>query len=399
MAHRVKHYGCVLSVLFGIQLGAQGPLTVDTVAPGITYRHLTRPAGPWEIHLVRVDRSQGPWTLTVRHAFDSLRGRETTSSMATRLATSREVPVALNADFFDLRTGEVTNNQVIDGEVWKAILGFDVPRERRLQRGQFAIDADGTPVISGLAYAGRVRVGRQTFVLDAVNARPTQPVALVRFDARWGTTPADDSTKRVTGDTTIRGIRLVAYGAPARARLDSIAMASRRRWWGGVPRLTLGHDFFAPAIPASASTPSRAERVLTPRTIVGGWPVLVRDSVSLAAQADSLERTAPSFSAARHPRSAIGTSEGGRILWLIAVDGRQPASAGMTLVELADLMRELGITEGLNLDGGGSTALWVAGTVRNRPSDPTGERTVGNAVMIVRDGPPRAARRSSRGHR
>ncbi|MFM9012562.1 MAG: phosphodiester glycosidase family protein, partial [Gemmatimonadota bacterium] len=336
---------------------------VDTVAPGITYQHLTRPAGPWEIHLVRVDRTQEPWTLTVRHAFDSLRGRETTSSMAARLATSREVPVALNADFFDLRTGEVTNNQVIAGEVWKAILGFDVPRERRrLQRGQFAIEADGTPVIGGLAFAGRVRVRGQAFVLDAVNARPTQASALVRFDARWGTTPVDDSTKRVTGDTTIRGIRLVAYGASARARLDSIAAASRRRWWGGVPRLTFEQHFVAPAIPASASTPSRAERMLTPRAVVGGWPVLVRDRVSLALQADSLERTAPSFSAARHPRSAIGTSEGGRILWLIAVDGRQTASVGMTLVELADLMRELGITEGLNLDGGGSTALWVAGT-------------------------------------
>jgi exopolysaccharide biosynthesis protein len=118
--------------------------------------------------------------------------------------------------------------------------------------------------------------------------------------------------------------------------------------------------------------------------------------VSLGPQADSLERTAPSFSAARHPRSAIGTSEGGRILWLIAVDGRQTASVGMTLVELADLMRELGITEGLNLDGGGSTALWVGGQVRNRPSDPTGERPVGNAVMIVRDGPRPLAPRSGR---
>jgi len=321
--------------------------------------------------------------------------------MATRLATSGaavgEVPVALNADFFDLRTGEVTNNQVIAGEVWKAVLGFDLPRERRrLQRGQVAIDADGTPVIGGLAYQGHLRVGRQRFAIDAVNTRPPQPSALVRFDALWGSAPVDDSTKRVTGDTTIRGIRLVAYGAPARARLDSIEMASRRRWWGGTPRLGLDQRFVAPAIPAVGTSPARAERRLAPRAVVGGWPVLVRDSVSLAARADSLERTAPSFSAARHPRSAIGTSDGGRILWLIAVDGRQTASAGMTLVELAELLRELGVTEGLNLDGGGSTALWVAGRVRNRPSDPTGERTVGNAVMIVRDGPREAVPRAER---
>ena len=385
MVRHVKHYGGVLTLLVGIPLTAQRPLTVDTIAPGITYQHLSRPTGPWDIHLVRVDRAQGPWTLTVRHAFDSLRGRETTSAMAARLAAQREVPVALNADFFDLRTGEVTNNQVIEGEVWKGIVGFDVPRQgRRIQRGQFAIDADGTPIIAGLAYEGRLRLGRQTFELDAVNVRPTQPSALVRFDARWGGAPVDDSTRRVTGDTTIRGVRLVAYGAPARARLDSIARAARRRWWGGAPRLRVTQRFVTPA------------RALTPRAVVGGWPILLRDSVSLAAHADSLERTAPSFSAARHPRSAIGTSAGGRILWLIAVDGRQTASVGMTLTELAALMRELGITEGLNLDGGGSTALWVGGQVRNRPSDPTGERPVGNAVMIVREGSPAAAPRAGR---
>ncbi|MBM3885472.1 MAG: phosphodiester glycosidase family protein [Gemmatimonadetes bacterium] len=56
----------------------------------------------------------------------------------------------------------------------------------------------------------------------------------------------------------------------------------------------------------------------------------------------------------------------------------------MTFVELATLLRELGVEEGLNLDGGGSTALWVAGAVRNRPSDPTGERAVGNALLVVR---------------
>ncbi len=397
MVKHVKQYGSVLSVLLGIPVAGQRPVTVDTVAPGITYHQITRPAGPWAIHLVRVDRAAGPWTLTVRHAHDSLRGRETTSAMAARLATSQEVPVALNGDFFDLRTRDIRNNQVIDGEVWRGIVGFDVPRQgRRIQRGQFAIDADGTPIIAGLAYEGRLRIGRHTFVLDAVNAQPSQPSALVRFNARWGAAPVDDSTRRVTGDTTIRGIRLVAYGAPARARLDSIVRASQRRWWGGAPRLRLTQRFVAPAIPASASAPPRPERHLAPRAVVGGWPILVRDSLSLAPQADSLERTAASFSAARHPRSAIGTADGGRILWLIAVDGRQTASVGMTLVELADLMRELGITEGLNLDGGGSTALWVGGQVRNSPSDPTGERTIGNAVMIVRDGPREAAPRASR---
>ena len=67
-----------------------------------------------------------------------------------------------------------------------------------------------------------------------------------------------------------------------------------------------------------------------------------------------------------------------------------PWSVGMTLREMAALMRSLGATEAINLDGGGSTALVVrdsSGSFRpaNRPSDPTGERPVANALAVVRD--------------
>ena len=63
----------------------------------------------------------------------------------------------------------------------------------------------------------------------------------------------------------------------------------------------------------------------------------------------------------RHPRTLIGTHPDGSV-WLVTVDGRQPQlSAGMSLVELRALARRLGLTNALNLDGGGSTTMWVAG--------------------------------------
>src|SRR3984957_16820976 len=62
------------------------------------------------------------------------------------------------------------------------------------------------------------------------------------------------------------------------------------------------------------------------------------------------------------PRTGIGLSEDGRFLYLIAIDGRQPGySVGTTTSDEAALMIDLGIFEGLNLDGGGSTALVQAG--------------------------------------
>ena len=71
------------------------------------------------------------------------------------------------------------------------------------------------------------------------------------------------------------------------------------------------------------------------------------------------------------------------MLYLFAVDGRSENSGGMTLTELAVMMRTLGAWDALNFDGGGSTTMVIGGAVVNKPSDLTGERAVGNALMVV----------------
>jgi len=76
----------------------------------------------------------------------------------------------------------------------------------------------------------------------------------------------------------------------------------------------------------------------------------------------------------RHPRTAAGVDKSRRWLYLVVVDGRQPDySVGMTARELAELMTQLGADRAVNLDGGGSSILLVAGqdgalSIVNRPS-------------------------------
>ena len=78
-----------------------------------------------------------------------------------------------------------------------------------------------------------------------------------------------------------------------------------------------------------------------------------------------------------NPRTAVGVADGGRTLILLVADGRQPGhSAGLTLPELAGLMKQLGATDALNLDGGGSSTLVLRdpdqpgqAQVINHPSD------------------------------
>jgi hypothetical protein len=106
--------------------------------------------------------------------------------------------------------------------------------------------------------------------------------------------------------------------------------------------------------------------------LVSGFPELVTEGrvVTCSSPTASSCFTDRSDMRARHPRSAMGLSEDRRTFWLVVVDGRSSVSAGMYGTELAHLMGELGAWQAFNLDGGGSSQLWVdgRGTV-NDPSD------------------------------
>ena len=68
----------------------------------------------------------------------------------------------------------------------------------------------------------------------------------------------------------------------------------------------------------------------------------------------------------RYPRAALGISDE----WLVAVacDGRRSnVDGGLSMVELAEVMIELGAESAINLDGGGSTTLVHRGHLLNRP--------------------------------
>lgn len=105
------------------------------------------------------------------------------------------------------------------------------------------------------------------------------------------------------------------------------------------------------------------------REMVPGDPILVDDGVIV-------EEACYSHMCEAHPRTAVGLSEDGDTVILVVVDGRTSSADGMTRAELAELMVDLGAFRAMNLDGGGSTTMWIDGLgVVNDPSDGS-ERTV-----------------------
>jgi len=107
-------------------------------------------------------------------------------------------------------------------------------------------------------------------------------------------------------------------------------------------------------------------------------------------QQNEAELTPNAFNDNRHPRSAIAVTSDGKLL-LMVVDGRNRLAEGMNLHELARILRWLGAREAMNLDGGGSSTLYVKGStdnnVVNYPSDNKrfdheGLREVANIIYL-----------------
>jgi hypothetical protein len=89
------------------------------------------------------------------------------------------------------------------------------------------------------------------------------------------------------------------------------------------------------------------------------------------------------FGIRRNPRTLAGVTREGKLL-LVAVDGRRPGySVGASFEESALILQALGAEQGVNLDGGGSTGVIVGESLLTMPSDATGERPIGDAIVIL----------------
>jgi hypothetical protein len=116
---------------------------------------------------------------------------------------------------------------------------------------------------------------------------------------------------------------------------------------------------------------SAAASAWHPAQAIGGGPVLIKNG---KIRDTSIEEGFGGSHLLRHPRTAIGYTNQHSLV-VVVVDGRQEASAGVTLTELARVMSALGCYEAVNMDGGGSSTMVAANEVANIPVDvPNGNR-------------------------
>ena len=360
--------------------------------------------GPWTVNVVRID--PGRFTGTLEASFGpDLFHRETTSDLA-QAAGAR---VGTNGGYFVLdpsagAPGDLAGVGVYDGRLLSeptndrpALILREHARNTTVRRltwrgvahlGHDRVRLDGINRVPGLI---RNCGGDRT---DAPTSRPRHDVTctdaseLVTFTAEYGDrTPEGPGREVVLNEQDV--VRAVAGDRGTRLQPGWMSLQGTGSAAEALAAVEVGD-----MVPVTA-------RLMTPRghplrmaghtSVVNGGPLLVRNGGTFITQRrDGFVRPgdptfAYGFVLKRNPRTFAGVDARGRTV-LVTVDGRSADDLGLTIPEAADVARSLGLVRAINLDGGGSTTLVRNGQVISDPSDTTGERPVGDALLVL---PPR----------
>ncbi len=348
-------------------------IETEVLSSAVRLHRLVNVKAPWRAWVLDVNLSACASVQAVKGEATAV-GRNTTSVLLSRLPAASHPLAAVNADFFLFAPPGVPTNAhvergtVIAGPGPNVLLGYDA------HRGLF---------IDSVRASGAVVSGRGTIELQHWNRPAPNRAGLV--DARWG----------VPLDTLVR-TRAMRLDPIVPVRQDTsvgryVVRATRvgdTLVFGDTLLLLVPPALRARAVVGDTVSVQRRLTPFWPHETVGGRGVLLIDSVV----GGDVDREGNAGFQGRNPRTAAGIARVGnhQRLLLVVIDGRQPGySVGMTLRQTADLLRSLGAQRAINLDGGGSSAMIVrdnatgALRVRNKPSDPTGERPVGNALAVL----------------
>jgi Phosphodiester glycosidase/SPOR domain len=382
-------------------LRAAGIGTVRTVFTGEDGR---RTSGPWVVNVLRIDPSRLAGSVGPALATDIVPGRETPSSLASRLGAL----AGTNGGYFvlspsDGTDGDLAGISVIGGSViseavnGRTSLVLPSPSGARarieaLQSVDGVRSSDGaTRELDGLdRIPGLIRScggvgGDQPTERPLHDVTCADPSELIRYDARYGATtdPGPGAEAVLAPDGTVTALRDARGGAIPATGFVLAGTGDAADW------------LEAHATPGARIAVTTA--VLGPRGplplggnlgIVNGGPrLLTSGRARITSEAEGFDHPGDPeflyrFGVRRNPRTMAGITASGRLL-LVTIDGHQPGySLGASFAEEAAVMRALGARNALNLDGGGSTAMNVEGRLVSSPSDATGERPVGDAILV-----------------
>ncbi len=377
-----------------------GGVTTEQVAPGVQHLEIRRADPQVVAHVARV-ASDAPVRLQAVLAGGRVGAAEPGRQRTSQMCNQPGAAICINADFAScpscrevfggFASGGVVRRSFHAGHDQFSVTAGGFSSERPQWRGELRSTmrwpAESPPKGGLLAPAPEPTPAREEvrkLPLDALNRLDTADSVLLSTD--WGapTAPGEGRLELVVEidadvPKSIHQARLVGLresGAalgPGQVVVRAPSDVARTFWDDWNSSTAPERSLVLEVTPAESLLES-----------VGAHPVLLSNGRRMALDLRD------SKVSGRHPRTLVGWTASGDLL-LVTIDGRSPGwSAGATLAEATDLLVELGATNALNLDGGGSTTF-VAPChdglcVRNRPSDGRERAVPAVLALVVEEG-------------
>ena len=346
----------------------------QTICDGIEHAKFARKIKdePIVVNLLRLDLSKV--RLDVVHAMDAAIGTETTSSIATRHGAF----AAINAGFFRLDrsifAGDAVSVLQIDGKLLSESL---VHRTALLINNK----PESTEVaFTRLKSVFPIYIKKNIIFANGINRQRTENDFVIYTPDFNRTTLTDNKGTEIV----VRKNKVVQVSEKAGSSVipnDGFVLSFSGKELNRIktlPKIGMKLKFLG-----GVFEPISGEKINYnfSEDITNGVPQLIKNGVIEITWEQ--EKSSKEFAETRHPRTAVAKLKDGKFL-MVTVDGRQPGtSVGMNLQELAEMLLEFGATDAMNLDGGGSTTMFLDGKVVNQPSDKEGERKVSDAILVT----------------
>lgn len=326
---------------------------VTTVADGIKHIKMTKyySGKPVRINIVEVNKDIAKnYEIKPAIASKTLPNKRTVRTIAQNTNSI----VAINGGYFKPQTGVPLGTLMIDKKIYTGPI---------YNRVAFGIFEDGFDV-SRIELNATITGNNEVIKIDNINQPRMLSSYILAYTRDWGTqAPASPQY----------GVQLQVVGNKILAASANPLSIPENGYVIVGPKSKLSKLFGAKEVKIDIKTTPEWKDV---EHIISGGPYLVKNGeVFVDMTAQKLQSIG-----GRNPRTAIGYTKDNDLI-MIAADGREGSSIGLTLVELANLMKSLGCINAINLDGGGSTVMYVNGQIVNKPQQ-IGGIALSNALVI-----------------
>lgn len=347
------------------------------------------------VNIVTADLNEKDVNIIFSKAKDKVKKADTLSQQIQReIFKGNNVVAGINADMFNMSTGFSTGPQVKEG----AIIAAHNTRSEEKIYPVFGIDKNKKVFIDNIYLNAKLTAENGNSIdIDNINRNSTKDTLILN------TVQLNEYKKLDFSNYASTGALTVVKGIPSKILLGSEYEGTVETIGAGSNESVLSEDYIV-----LASNGTKANWVKTnlkpgdkikikldyskPDIVeaVGAYSYLVKNGRALTSQEMISAGISSSLVTARKSRTAVGITADNKVI-AITSDGGTPSkgiSDGITLAEMAQLMKDSGAVQAVSLDGGGSTQMNVKLNgesdlkIVNRPSDGA-QRAITNGILFV----------------